>query len=384
MQPIVKPLSIWQRKLVFGTLLLAFILSLPIFIFYATGYRYDFSERESGITATGGFYILADANNTDIYIDDEIVTNARAFRDAFYIQGLEPGLRNIHVQGPGLNTWVKELMIYPHIVTEVESFNLPLLPRVRLVPEYTDVGGEAVFFAKSSSTPVLLSIATTSTPFRLSTSTATTTLRQSPEFVLLQDLFIEKASTTASMKRQAIGKEEKPFGFSTTSKVTTVDEIELATTTVVRDKLALVQKGDDVFALALSSNVKDVPRYFCINQTPVIKPVSPEELFEDKKLPAEQLLNDIADEQTTPCRAEIRIDRKWQTVHGFDFFPANGNLVIMHLDDGIYVVEIDDRSWQNTQLLYPGSDLELLLYRDGIFVRQNGLIFEVLPEIASV
>lgn len=383
MQPIVKPLSLWRRKLVFGTLLLAFLVSFPAFIFYAAGYRYDFSLQKPVITVTGGFYILADAVDSDVYIDNKIVTNARAFRNASYIQGLEPGLRRIHVQGLGLNTWVKELVVYPHIVTEVESFNLPLVPQVRLVAEYSDSNGLAVIFTKSSSTPVLSGLAST-TPFKISTSTATTTLKQSAEFVLLKDLFLDKASTTALIKKQATSSNEtNSFGFSTSTTKETKDLV-LATTTKISDKLILYEKSGEVWAKTISSEPKNIPRYFCSEQNQLPDSLSSVAVVEELAMAPDVSLNTIINDSALPCRAEIRIDNKWQTVQGFDFFPTNSNLVLMHLDDGIYVVEVDDRSWQNTQLLYPGSDLEFLIYRGGIFVKQNGLIFEVVPEIVSL
>lgn len=381
MQPIVKPLSLWRRKLVFGTLLLIFLVSMPAFIFYAVGYRYDFSSVKPVITVTGGFYILADAVDSEIYIDDKLVTNARSFRDAFYIQGLEPGLRRIHVQGPDLNTWVKELSVYPHIVTEVEAFNLPLQPQVRLVSEYSDAEGSAVFFAKSSTTPVISGVATTS-KFVISTSTATSTLKQNAEFVLLRDLFVEQASTTAKLKAASNTKPAQPFGFSTSSQTGPGEEL-VATTTVIGDKLVLFESGNDVWVKINSLDKKNIPRYFCQEQSEFESEQIAEELAGSKLAPTETILNNLAGDKIFPCRTEIRIDRKNQHVHGFNFFPPNANLVLMHLDDGIYVVEVDDRSWQNTQLLYPGTDLEFIVYRGGIFVKQDGFIFEVLPEIAS-
>ncbi len=85
--------------------------------------------------------------------------------------------------------------------------------------------------------------------------------------------------------------------------------------------------------------------------------------------------------QLRVCRTDIRIDRKGQKVHDFDFVPDNVNLVLMHLDDGIYVTEIDDRSWQNVQLLYPGKDIMMLIYRDSIFIKEGKFIFEALTVI---
>ena len=223
MQPNVRPLSLWRRKFVFGSLLFAFLISLPVFIFYATGYRYDFSLTTPIFTATGGLYVLAEAQDSQIYIDDAEVTNARSFRNASYIQGLEPNTYRLHVQSPGLNTCVKELKVYPQIVTEVEAFNLPSIPQARLITPYTDVKGQAVIFATTSTTPVLMGIAST-TPFILATSLGTSTYNQSQEFTLLNILFLDKASTTAKTKRQS---KEAVSGTFTFVSSTSLSQVEI-------------------------------------------------------------------------------------------------------------------------------------------------------------
>src|SRR3990167_5269934 len=197
MKPIVEPLAYWRRKVIFITLLLAFLFSLPAFMFYATGYRYDIFSGSPSITATGGLYIAADAVDSSIYVNETEVTNARVFRNASYIQGLEPGMHRVHVQAPGLHTWVKNLSVYRHIVTEAEAFNLPLVPQVRLVTEYRTQADEAVFFMSSTThKKMILPLASSSVPYIVSTSTATSTYRLSTEYALLFDLFEVKASTT--------------------------------------------------------------------------------------------------------------------------------------------------------------------------------------------
>ena len=70
-----------------------------------------------------------------------------------------------------------------------------------------------------------------------------------------------------------------------------------------------------------------------------------------------------------------------QTVEYFDFFPGNSSLVLMHLEDGLYVTEIDDRSWQNSQLLYPGEDITVRVEGGQIYVRDRGYLLEVFTEI---
>jgi hypothetical protein len=89
----------------------------------------------------------------------------------------------------------------------------------------------------------------------------------------------------------------------------------------------------------------------------------------------------LIDDQT--CRSEIKLDRLRQDVYLFDFFPGTSDLVLLHLEDGLYVTEIDDRAWQNTQPLYLGDDFTTIIENDIIYIEENGNFFEVIPEIES-
>ncbi|USN88096.1 MAG: hypothetical protein H6779_01455 [Candidatus Nomurabacteria bacterium] len=379
MQPVVKPLSYRHRNFVFITLTLVFLISLPIFIFYSAGYRYDFFSETPTVTATGGLYIASEASDSQIYIDEVEVANVRIFRKASYLQGIQPGVHRVHVQAPGLHTWVKNLLVSPQIVTEAESFNLPVIPQVRPVTEYTDKTGEAIYFVKTAPTD-LFSDSSSTLPVIFATSSATSSYDLNPEYALLDEIFVEKASTTAALAAWEKVQATK-FGFATATPV--IVDGEVATTTVTRDHLQLYKDGDDVFVHALGTG-KQVPYYFCSD--PVVSTSSAAVEAEITVDPEEEIgiINRVEPIAESSCRTDIRIDRKWQIVHDFNFLPGNLDLVLMHLDDGIYVVEADDRSWQNVQLLYPGENLQMLIYGEQIFVKNGKFIFEALTTIDSI
>jgi hypothetical protein len=83
------------------------------------------------------------------------------------------------------------------------------------------------------------------------------------------------------------------------------------------------------------------------------------------------------------CRTEIKLDRLRQDVFLYDFFPGSSDLVLLHLEDGLYVTEIDDRAWQNSQLLYPGTDFRTIVENEVIYIQQGTQYFAVIPEIES-
>lgn len=382
MKPLVQPLAYWQRKLIFILLLLAFLFALPVFMFYATGYRYDFLSDKPSITATGGLYIAAEATESAIYVDEVEITNARVFRNASYIQGLVPNLHRVHVQAPDRHTWVKQLSVYPHIVTEAEAFNMPLRPQVRPITAYLTTAGEAVFKVATTS-QVVLPDASSTVPIFLSTTTATTTFRTNQEYEFLTDLFAEQASTTALLAELEI--EADDFGFATSTptatSATATAAILAATTTVTRSNLALMESGEEVIAVSLGTG-RQIPHYFCttqIEQDGVLESETAETL-ERGDLMFEKTLNELSN-NTRVCRDEIVMDRQGEEVIGFDFLPDDENLVLLLRPSGLYVTEIDDRVWQNTQPLYLGTDLEFLVYNGAIYVRDGALLLEVFTDI---
>jgi hypothetical protein len=56
---------------------------------------------------------------------------------------------------------------------------------------------------------------------------------------------------------------------------------------------------------------------------------------------------------------------------------------LLHLEDGLYVTEIDDRAWQNTQPLLPISDVRVLVENGIIYVLHRGFLFELVPTLAD-
>ena len=372
MKPQVTPLAYWHRKAIFLLLLLAFLFSLPAFMFYATGYRYDFFSGGPSITATGGLYIAAEALDSTIFVDETEVLNARVFRNASYIQGLIPSQHRVHVQAPGLHTWVKNLTVYPHIVTEAEAFNLPLIPQVRPITSYQTQNGEAVFM-RSTSTPAFLLSASSTIQFVATSSTATSSYRMNPEHALISDLFLVKASTTKEESEPT-----EAFSFSTS---TPIAQPEVATTTIISNNITLFERDGMVFVSALGEG-RQIPHYFCTSQIEIDAALKLEEapVNAEEELLFENTLSELSN-NTRECRTEIKMDTLGQKMIDFTFFPGSEDLVLLHLERGLYVVEVDDRAWQNAQPLYLGDSLTVLVNSGNIFVKDGQYLMEVQTEL---
>ncbi len=382
--PQVQPLPRAHRRFIFGLSVTLFAVLVPLLVFYAVGFRFDFSEGGiRNIMSVGGLYINTEAEDVSIYVDEAPVEDLRIFQRAAYIQNLEAGVHQVHVQGSGLQTWVKELPVFSHYVTEAAAFNMPLVPQVRHITEFQTADGAAVVDA--TNTPPF-AIASSSQRFVLASSTvATSTYIVNPEFTYITNRF---ASTTEerTLLEEIVSRTVEPFSFGSPDQL--LSPTTTATSTVRFSDMVLSERNGEVYA-AWRGEESNIPYYFCVNPLASSSPAFYGEHVTAQLYAAASTT--VFDAYSAPifeapnrlCRTEIRIDRLGQNVTWFTFMPDSRDHVLMHLNDGIYVVEIDDRSWQNTQLLYPGNNLTLLIDSGRILVQDGEHFLEVFTELPN-
>lgn len=378
-EPEIKLLPYKNRQRFFTILCTIFVLALPALIFYTTGHRLNFDDsNENTIVTTGGMYITTDNLDVDVYLDDEQVRRPRLFRSAYYIQNVESGVHRAVVQQNGLNTWVKDLPVDPYMVIEAAAFNMPVLPQVRLIPEYFN-DDEAAVFASSASSSQFFVGATTTNEYIFATSSATTSLSLNTEYEFVVSLFSTSSATTTTPFSRFLNEVDR-FSFSTTT------EIETATTTSFfkeRGNIRLIEQEDGELYATWVGDMDNAPYYFCVTQNN-IETISNRygthvaEQIEEQQVASSSTL--YADENRI-CRQSIKVDRKRQNISFYDFLPGSSDLVILQLEDGLYVSEIDDRAWQNTQKVFDGNAFEVLVENDSIYLMIDDLVVELLTEI---
>ena len=81
------------------------------------------------------------------------------------------------------------------------------------------------------------------------------------------------------------------------------------------------------------------------------------------------------------CQPEILVSKVGQKVIFFAFFPGRSDLVLLQYQDGLYVTEIDGLGGRNSQLLYPGENLGVLVNDGRIYVKDKDLLVEVMTTI---
>lgn len=381
-EPTVQPLPYTRRSWFFRILLTIFVCLVPGFIFYATGYRLSLTDTNN-IISVGGIFVTAETEDTAIFLNEEVVENYRLFQRAAYIQNLPAGIHRLHVQGEGLHTWVKELPVYPHIVTEAHAFNMPSVPQVRLIMPYQTVGGVQFIPAATGTTPMGDSVEYRSLWFA-STTVATTTLQVNEEFAYVTELFATSSTSTTPTLRSRIREQiEATFMFSSDAPTSTLAVGVIATTTRIQNERRLYETENGLFVNWEGSS-NDYPYYFCINLNTEIASSSPFTAYVENNvanvIDSTELLTSRGD---FACRSTIAIDTQNKEVLLFDFFPDNPNLVLLHLSDGLYVVEVDDRSWQNAQLLYAGTDFTVALANQQIYIEDGDYYFELFTTLEN-
>lgn len=374
MSPNVQPLSYKHRNLFFYTLVTIFAAALPFLFLYASGYRFNLGE--TGLISTGGLYVAADKTGAQIYINDELVRETRVFRRAFYAQGLEASTHRVHVQKEDNHTWVKELPVYSHLVTEAQAFNLPLLPNVRVVTSWNTATGVPVLTATST----VLQSAEASNQILYTPRANPANLTASDEYEDLLEYFA--TSTIAAEEQGVLNRMQTALD---TNNATSTETI--ATTTKEWRGVKLYEAGEEVYATFVGSR-SAMPYYYCAPPFPRYQPATSTVKASGNSLAAAaeantDIINDnlelevqtVAD--TDICDPTIKLDRGGENVSYFDFFPGSTDLVVLGEESGIYLVEIDDRSWQNRQPILLGDNLDVRVENGAIYAYDGEVIYEV-------
>jgi len=380
-EPQIQILPPKHRSIFFWILVVIFLITLPSLIFYTTGYRLSFENEVTSIVTTGGMYVTTDNLEVDVYLNNEQVERPRLFRSAYYIQNITADQHRIVVQSPGYQTWVKVLPVESRVVTEVSAFNLPEQAQLRPITQYETATGTAVYFSTTIAEKVFAQ-ATSTEPFYHSTTTATTSLRINSEFLFVESLFGTTSTSTQSVFSKLL-EEVGKFGFATTTPVIASS----STTTIertLRGDMELFDDEGELYAKWLGSSAA-IPYYLCISSSSVASTSQRygEHVAEAVEVARQSTSTPLLIDNNRVCRTQVKLDRLRQDVFYYHFFPNSSDLVLMQLQDGIYVTEIDDRAWQNTQLLYPGTDIHTIVENDVIYIKDGEYYFQIVTQIET-
>ena len=141
----------WQRKFLFWTFFLIFLIVGPSLLLYSHGYRFDLEKRE--IVQTGGLFIKALPKQAEVYINGKFIKKTDFVFGSLFIQNLLPKKYEIEIKKEGFFSWKKNLKIKEKMVTEAK--NIFLFPS-DLTFELIDSGIENFYFSPDGKKIILV------------------------------------------------------------------------------------------------------------------------------------------------------------------------------------------------------------------------------------
>lgn len=348
-----KPLS-KKARLGSGIFLgVIFFILAPLILADSFGYQWEKIEDVFTFVKKGGVYVASDYSGVEIYVNGEYFKDSGILIRNTLVQDLDPNeTHEILAQKEDRHDWRKELPVYESIVTEAKVLMLPIEIENEEVYPFLNELGEG-------------------------TTTATSTLSKNDE--ISEEYLIDGYIPTNSEYRDLINlfSEEENNVYSTTTSL--IDE-DLQTSLEDIDEVATT-----------STSTKDIPEYFV--DLGIEEPENLDNLITLSDQVAwidngNIILNWI-DEDNKPayyycleleeCRRTITLD--WgKDIQKFDFLPGRSDVFVVLVSDGIYAVEVDDRSQRNIQPIYLGQDLDFKIDRSRIIIKDRK-IFNVIDRL---
>ena len=363
-EPKIKPLPSRKRQLLFWFLVLVFVAVLMVLISYASGNRLTLDDYKTNITGVGGIYLTGDMEKATITLDEKKIANRRLFDDRLYIKNISPGRYLVEVKRPGLQTWRKFVTVYPYIVTKATVFNLPLKTPIRLITENNSVSSDEKNTEHNRLVNLLSDVATDTAPGKVDGSSAAIKLLTNIARLPIDNVWVATQSVAVSDSVSGI---TKPAG----------DNNRLGETKTIRSARLFKQAG--LVYVAWDGKLDEAPFYHCFSNNPNQSNYS---------IKVGELLDDFASGSLVLkakgdrfCKLEILVSKMGQEVFFFAFFPGRSDLVLLQYKDGLYVTEVDGLGGRNSQLLYPGENLRVLINAGRIYIKDKDLLVEVMTTI---
>ena len=114
-----------SRKTRFIILILCIVLfcvATPYIVLYSLGYRIDLTHKK--IVGTGGIYVKAFPQGTDVTVDPKVRNTTGLFSNYVFVQNLLPGNHTVSVTKDGYYDYKKNLVVKENEATKLENITL--------------------------------------------------------------------------------------------------------------------------------------------------------------------------------------------------------------------------------------------------------------------
>jgi hypothetical protein len=329
------PLRNWQRRILLFALIILFLILGPWILLSSFGYKLD---DVKGFVKTGGLYIHSEVPNSSLYINGKYVKDNGAIIRNVLVQKLKPNSKyKVEMYRDGYHGWVKELYVYPSLVSEAHVLMLPEEFERREIFPFFDAEGNGVY------TPV---VGLT----KISKTLDGRIIPENEEFINVVTLFegenpyeekIPELKTSTSTATTTVEK-TLPEHYE---RLNITDPEDLENLIETTDEISWIHDGNIV--LYWIDEMESIPYYYCDGELERI------------------------------CNEEIILD--WSNeIKRFAYYPGRNDAWIVLVQDGIYAVEVDPRSQRNIQPIYIGNNLDFRLDGSGnLIVKDRGSYFEL-------
>lgn len=151
-----------------------------------------------------------------------------------------------------------------------------------------------------------------------------------PLYIKIEPLFADKTTETVLPEMETLP---------------TTKDGKLKEDYLLRRKMALWQQGETIYA-EWTGEQDSIPAYFCESELRI------------------------------NCAAVIPVIKNAKNVTQFDFYPGRNDILIAAFPDGLYAVELDTRSTQNSALIFAGKNLDFRIQNsDLLYVKKDSSTF---------
>jgi hypothetical protein len=318
------PLSRAKRTIYFVALSIVFVIGVPVLLLYTAGYRLSLDRN---IDVRGGLYVYAPEAGSKIFIDGELQEESTFFNRRFFSQNLKGGVYTVVVDHPSHKTWTKQVRVRPNRVTSLRPFMLNEQIDVREIEPITyDFDEEGMLIRQNN--PLYLQLV---------------------ERFLLRKAYRDRQDVLRVQNGESVPLENSAINSNNRNNrnnLNTVDGVDVSPRVIIEPVPPLYERGhyvvwveDDSIYAQYSGGDDWVPEYFC------------------------DMTNVELD-----CVDTIRLFASTVPIKQIDFFPGEDSALLVRLEDGIYVVEVDIRAEQFFEKLYDGPS-------DDFYISENNRVF---------
>lgn len=123
-------MTIRERRLILILSVIAFLVVVPVVLFYTSGYRLNSKFQ---LIKTGGLYVSSPVSGSQIFINQKLEKETNIIQGGLFMQSLKPGAYHVLIAKDGYWPWAKELEVKERYVAEARALLLPREPEGELL-----------------------------------------------------------------------------------------------------------------------------------------------------------------------------------------------------------------------------------------------------------